>query len=133
MAKAYPHIQFYDYTKLPKAHRRTTDNYHLTFSRSEENDEHVKEALANGINVAVVFNVKPSEDLPTEYMGHKVINGDEHDLRFLDEQDGGKPVIVGLRAKGPAKKLENGANNFVVRVEDLMKGSASSLPSTQVA
>ena len=33
-------------------------------------------------------------------MGRKVIDGDKHDLRFLDE----KNVIVGLIAKGEAKK-----------------------------
>lgn len=37
--------------------------------------------------------------LPTSYMGYPVINGDETDLRFLDQ----KPCIVGLTAKGKAK------------------------------
>ena len=55
------------------------------------------------MNVAVVFR----KELPATYLGRKVINGDETDLRFLDE----KNVIVGLKAKGKAKKDMSG---FVV-------------------
>ena len=58
---------------------------------------------SNGMNVAVVFR----KELPATYLGRKVINGDETDLRFLDE----KNVIVGLKAKGKAKKDTSG---FVV-------------------
>ena len=108
----YPEIQFYDYTKnylrfdkvLPK-------NYHLTFSRSETNHAKAMEILARGFNVAMVF-----DKTPKEYKGFKVIDGDESDLRFLDE----KGVIVGLRYK---KMTGKGANNaeafesgFAIRV-----------------
>jgi hypothetical protein len=48
------------------------------------------------MNVAVVF---AGNDLPTEWNGKPVIDGDTDDLRFLDPQG----VIVGLRAKGKAK------------------------------
>jgi len=48
-----------------------------------------------GGNVAIVFR----KELPETYKGYKVVNGDEHDLRFLDPQN----VIVGLKAKGKAK------------------------------
>jgi hypothetical protein len=56
--------------------------------------------------VAVVFAGKT---LPDTYLGRNVINGDEHDARFLD------PVgcIVGLKAKGKAKKDMSG---FVVKM-----------------
>lgn len=37
-------------------------------------------------------------------MGHRVIDGDESDLRFLDPAS----VIVGLRAKGRARKDRSG-------------------------
>lgn len=50
----FPHVQFYDYTKLPNR-RNLPANYHLTFSRSETNEHYVPMALANGMNVAVVF------------------------------------------------------------------------------
>jgi len=51
------------------------------------------------MNVAAVFN-----ELPSEWMGLPVIDGDEHDLRFKDP----KPCIVGLLAKGSAKKDDSG-------------------------
>lgn len=103
--------QFYDYTKRIERIReyaagKMPKNYHLTFSRSENNDVEVAEAIALGVNVAVVFAGKT---LPDTYLGRKVINGDEHDARFLD------PVgcIVGLKAKGKAKKDMSG---FVVKM-----------------
>lgn len=101
----YPGVQFYDYTKLP--HRPLTiDNYHLTFSYSGEVDYQpfIDRALSREMNMAVVF-----DEVPKEYKGIRVINGDTHDLRFLDESG----VIVGLKAKGKAK---HETNNFVVRV-----------------
>lgn len=106
----FPDVQFYDYTKSIKrvTKQKLPKNYHLTFSKSETNDKEVLEALQHGVNVAMVFNTKKSEELPSEYMGYKVIDGDKHDLRFLDE----KNVIIGLRAKGDAKKDQTG---FVIQ------------------
>jgi hypothetical protein len=106
-----PDHQFYDYTKRIERIRdyaagKLPSNYHLTFSRSENNDGEVAEALALGVNVAVVFAGK---NLPKTYMGRPVINGDEHDARFLDQ----KGVVVGLKAKGKARKDISG---FVVKV-----------------
>lgn len=117
MAKEFPYLMFYDYTKsidyllrddLPK-------NLHLTFSRSETNDRECLIALANGHNVAVVF-----EELPETWNGYKVVNGDETDLRFLDS-DG---VVIGLTAKGQAKGDTTG---FVVRGEKPLFPSLLSL------
>jgi hypothetical protein len=96
----FPEVQFYDYTKnhlrfngtLPK-------NYHLTFSRSETNNDKAMELLKRGYNVAMVF-----DKTPLEYKGFEVVNGDETDLRFLD----GTNVIVGLKYKNLTGK---GANN----------------------
>ncbi len=107
VAKACPTVQFYDYTKLPNAHKRTLKNYHLTFSKAENNTIECMNALENGINVAVVFQ----KVLPKTYLGYKVISGDETDLRFLDKKAKGKAVIVGLTAKGRAKRDSTG---FVV-------------------
>ena len=106
----FPEIQFYDYTKSLKRAKQhgngeLPSNYHLTFSRSETTpDETVIELVTSGQNVAVVFDV-----VPTEWLGLKVIDGDEHDLRFIDPVG----VIVGLKAKGKAKKDQTG---FVVRL-----------------
>ena len=70
-------------------------NYHLTFSMSEDNKDICMDMLKAGKNVAMVFNVKKDKPLPSQYKGFKVINGDETDLRFLDENN----VIVGLKYK----------------------------------
>jgi hypothetical protein len=103
-AKKYPGLQFYDYTKIPHPEQRTLPNYHITFSRGETNMIQCMEALKNNINVAVVFSTKRGQDLPKEWNGFEVIDGDENDLRFLDK----KGVVVGLRAKGKARKLPVG-------------------------
>jgi hypothetical protein len=52
--------------------------------------------------VAAVF-----KDVPDTWQGFPVINGDESDLRFLDPAG----VVVGLKAKGDAKK---DASGFVI-------------------
>jgi len=100
LAARFQDIQFYDYTKIPKAHQRVTDNYHLTFSFSGENLADCKRALKYGINVAVVF----SGTLPETWHGYKVINGDLSDLRFTDPVG----VVVGLKTKGEARKMAAG-------------------------
>lgn len=105
---AFPNVQFYDYTKIPNR-RNIPSNYHLTFSRSESNDKYIDTALDNGMNVAVVFDTKKKDDLPSSYRSLPVVDGDETDLRFLDVTGS----IVGLRAKGDAKKDDSG---FVVTV-----------------
>ena len=103
----FPEIQFVDYTKNM---RRVLDpnrpaNYHLTFSLSETNKAEAEQVLAAGFNVAVVFG----NGQPDSFMGHRVIDGTEHDLRHLDPQ----PVIVGLDPKG--KKAKSDTSGFVVR------------------
>ena len=109
LMEQFPNVQFYDYTKslsrmLSFLRGEMPANYHLTFSRSEDNEEKCLTVLNSGGNVAVVFR-KGFE--PTEFYGKEVINGDEHDLRFLDK----KNVIVRLVEKGRAKKNKKG---FVV-------------------
>lgn len=106
----FPSQVFYDYTKLQNR-RYIPSNYHLTFSRSEDNYGQVDLMMKQGYNVAIVFN-----SLPATYNGYKVIDGTETDLRFLDE----KNVIVGLLAKGKAKKDTSG---FVVDVVQLRKAA----------
>jgi protein gp88 len=109
---AFPDVQFYDYTKsFRRAMRHAAGdmpaNYHLTFSRSECNDEAARNVLARGGNVAVVFSTKKSEALPEAWAGYPVVNGDASDLRFSDP----RRVVVGLKAKGRARK---DASGFVV-------------------
>ena len=98
----FPDIQWYDYTKLPG--RRVPSNYHLTASYSEANQAYASKVSKTAHNIAVVFRTK---SLPETFLGRRVISGDSTDLRFLDE----KNVVVGLYAKGTAKKDSSG---FVV-------------------
>ena len=111
----FPNVQFYDYTKnYTRFKKQLPSNYHLTFSRSEINNEIAMDILSKGFNVAMVF-----DKLPDTYMGYKVINGDETDLRFLDEQN----VIVGLKYKkmtgfgGAKKNIEAFTSGFVIATE----------------
>lgn len=107
---AFPNYQFYDYTKIKSRMLRylageLPQNYHLTFSRSEDTPDEFVHTICNTHrgNVAVVFN----GDLPEKWQGLRVIDGDISDLRFRDPRG----VIVGLRSKGRGKKDNTG---FVV-------------------
>ena len=103
----FPDVQFVDYTKSMKRvlNPKRPSNYHLTFSLSETNKAEAEKVLKAGFNVAVVFG----NGMPETFMGHKVIDGLQHDLRHLDPS----PVIVGLEPKG--KKALNDATGFVER------------------
>jgi hypothetical protein len=105
LIEMYPDVQFYDYTKsFPRMQKylkgEMPSNYHLTFSRSECNDNLVDLVLKLGGNVAAVF----LNEFPKSWKSVEVVNGDETDLRFLDAQN----KIVGLVQKGLAKKDETG-------------------------
>lgn len=116
---------FYDYTKSTArcikwltsrpetAHGR--GGYHLTLSSSEVDRKLALRFLRAGGTLAVVFRLERWQGMPTEF-SHKeitegesfnVIDGDLHDLRFLDMPGS----IVGLRAKGRARHDQSG---FVV-------------------
>jgi hypothetical protein len=101
---AFPEVQFYDYTKILGRKVKEYSNYQLTFSAADGNDSDVLKALNEGLNVAVVFGIKKTLPMPVDYLSRPVFNGDESDLRFLDP----KGVIVGLYAKGKAKKDTTG-------------------------
>lgn len=112
LATRHPDVTFYDYTKHARPWERQRPNYRLTFSRTEANEAACFEALAHGVNVAVVFDTKRGEALPTSYYGVPVVDGDITDLRYLDPTG----VVVGLRAKGPMRRDRSG---FVVAVASL--------------
>jgi hypothetical protein len=90
----FPTLQFYDYTKVLGRKIADIPNYHLTFSAADGNDADVEQALAQGMNVTVVYDRIPEG----------VYSADEDDLRFLDPKVG----IIGLKAKGRAKKDTSG-------------------------
>ncbi len=111
--EAFPNVQFYDYTKVLGRKVKGIKNYHLTFSAADGNDNDVYAAAKQGYNIATVLGIKKTVAMPKFYsiatnygvdMEMPVFNGDESDLRFLDP----KGVIVGLYAKGKAKKDTSG-------------------------
>ena len=107
--EAFPDVVFYDYTKIPNRKIKDIPNYSLTWSYSGANEKYkgfVQQAKDAGMNIAVVFR---DDKFPRRFLNWKVIDGDKDDLRFLDP----KNSIVGLKAKGPAKKDKSG---FVVDV-----------------
>tara|TARA_R100001530_G_scaffold95239_1_gene66189 strand:+ start:5296 stop:6075 length:780 start_codon:yes stop_codon:yes gene_type:complete len=124
----FPDVQFYDYTKgLERVlGRNRPKNYHLTFSRSESNIDECHAALNAGVNVAVVFK----DELPPHFMGHRVIDGDEYDHRFLDPSaepyfainHGDHPLIVGLRKKVSREAADCG---FVVDYSSIREKESS--------
>lgn len=95
-------LKFYDYTKDKNkaknfARYNENDKYRVTYSRKEtDSNEEIKTLLSYGVNVAVVF----ANNLPNEYLGYNVINGDLTDLRYNDPAG----VVIGLKAKGKGKK-----------------------------
>lgn len=106
----FPHIQFYDYTKigyraLQQGKVGFPSNYHLTFSVSETNHATSRTLSLLGYNVTVVCAPEVKAWALTQ---ENVVDGDETDLRFLDK----KGSIVVLSAKGRAKKDTSG---FVIR------------------
>ena len=111
----FPQIQFYDYTKIPTRKVEHIPNYHLTWSYSEANDKYATLFDKVSNNIAVVFR----DALPKMFKGLKVIDGDKHDMRFLDETQ----VVVGLIEKGEAKKDTSG---FVInnKKQDLIQARA---------
>ena len=109
----FPTVQFYDYTKVLGRKVAHLPNYHLTFSAADGNDRDVQKAIEQGMNVAVVF-----DKLPDSYMGKTVFNADDTDLRFLDP----KGVVLGLKAKGRAKKDTSG---FVRRTIEIQAASCT--------
>ena len=98
----FPTTQFYDYTKVLGRKISHLPNYHLTFSKADGNDSDVAEALLQGMSVVAVYDKVPA-DVPS---------ADEDDLRFLDP----KGIMLGLKAKGPAKKDYSG---FVIRLTEV--------------
>jgi len=103
----YPNIQFYDYTKIPNRVKlmERYPNYDVTFSYTGYNLSKCQEMLLNKVRVAVVF-----KNVPEEFLGYPVIDGDAYDMRYKDD----KAVIVGLKYKTVRNKLKSNFK-FVVQ------------------
>ena len=96
----FQNIQFYDYTKNPnEILGNDLDNNHLTFSFSGSNIQHCKQALRNGLNIAVPVIKSDLERILNDFK-NICFNGDITDLRFLDKH---KSKICLLSVKGNHK------------------------------
>lgn len=111
IADLAPVSVFYDYTKiLGKAKKYINHlNYVVTYSRAEDNEAEALEALSLGANVSAVF----SDQLPDQYKGFKVVDGDASDLVMLNNTG----VILGLRAKG--RKAKEDKTGFIINSNKL--------------
>ena len=103
---------FYDYTKMPPrawSAVHTPNHYHRTYSYSERTTPQDLELCRKyKIHIATVMAVSPGHPLPQTHTLHgvtyKVIDGDQHDLRFLDPTT--ETHIVGLRFKARSNKFD---------------------------
>jgi hypothetical protein len=99
----FPHTQFYDYTAIfSRLLGNLPANYFLIFSLKENNKEAARKALKMGKNLAVVFR----GGFPKTFWNYPVKSGENHDFRFLEEQN--NPVVIGLTPKGKAIKDTSG-------------------------
>ena len=124
--KAFPDVQFYDYTKL--ATRSIAENHHLTYSSTGasqvvrgktilnpwSNWDRMTQRLNRGQNVAMAFTSKTA--MPKEILDEKtgqrfeVWNGDNYDARFLDpKRPDGMGMVIGLTNKDRTTKPEDAA------------------------
>jgi len=105
-------VRVYDYTKAPRRARAQGQAYdRLVFSVSEarRSQGEALDWLRAGGNVAVVFDTKRGHDLPATFAGFPVLDGDQADSR-ADDPAG---AVVGLRAKGAARRVVGSAGGFV--------------------
>jgi hypothetical protein len=106
-------VTFYDYTKVANRFKLLDkySNYDLTYSFSGYNMlQSLKLLSENKGRVAMVFEGK---QLPTTFMGYKVIDGDAYDMRYLDETG----VIVGLKFKFVRNKIDTANNKFIIPMD----------------
>lgn len=106
----FPDVQFYDYTKIAKRLYDLTrpQNYYLCLSGSLADANYHKrcvQACKDGHStVWVARDETVKARLLSQMTASPAVDGDEHDLRFLDP----KGAYVVLRAKGSAKKELDG-------------------------
>lgn len=125
LIKTFPHVMFDDYTKLN--YDPVAANHSVTYSsagitqpkgvngaptdiyNSQSNWKQSRARLEKGHIVAMPFsdkNVLPKSVFDEETgRSYRVVDGDSHDFRFLNQQPPGSPgVIVGLKNKDKGSK-----------------------------
>ena len=110
--EAPENVVTYDYTKDWNRQPEPAERYRLTFSAMERHGvDDIREMTDRGRNVAVVFPAEyKTTPYPEQWFGIPLINGDVTDFRYEDPQTG---VIVGLYAKGRARRMPVGMDCFV--------------------
>lgn len=105
---AFPEVQFYDYTKIAKRlYRELPANYYLALSYSEANQKYADGCMMTreetGCSLVIVTR---KGDAPSELfdIDDDFVNGDLHDLRFMDKPG----ALVLLKAKGKARHDRSG-------------------------
>lgn len=112
----FPDVQFYDYTKVPTRLSLVDKykNYYLVFSYDGCNWNVCEQALSNGVNVAVVFDIENENGkqvLPDTYKGYDVIDGNNSDIRYIEPRS----VIVGLHYHRVGKDYIGAERKYVPR------------------
>jgi hypothetical protein len=96
----FPRATFYDYSRWPPQHRRVPSNWRLTFSLADDSPAFAVGHLRAGRNVAAIVPLHEKLRAPAWFaLGDtevQVVDGEEHDLRFLDPS----PALVLLKPKG---------------------------------
>ena len=114
----YPDVIFYDYTAWPYAKRPNEslpDNYHLTFSRKENNDSQIADNISHGRNVTVVVDI-PSRDkttaIPITWREIPTFDADRSDFRPNDPI--GRILILRYKSAKASRLADAIASGFVV-------------------
>lgn len=91
---------FYDYTRTPAEHRKVPENWRLTFSLADRPLAEAAAHFAAGRNVAavapMVYKAHVGQTISVAGVTVQIVDGDEHDLRFLDPA----PALILLKPKG---------------------------------
>ena len=111
-----PDVTLWDYTKDMTRNVDHIPNYSLCYSVHENtSDADIEKAFSNGMNCVVVGRLKRTDVKPTSYKGRPTVDGDKHDLRFLDPAGS----FVLLFAKGGAYGDATGFVRDVVELESV--------------
>ena len=107
-AATHPDVAHYDYTAIA-ANVRRDDGVRRVYSLKDGAQRRMlaKRMIDEGRGVAVVFaaSARRKEPLPATWNGAPVIDGDLHDLWFLQAPASG-PFVVGLRVKGDSAQVQ---------------------------
>lgn len=129
---------YYDYSKCPSYFCDTVgSNYHITFSRTETNEDDCAELVERGCNIAVVFGHHGTgytgpraynQTIPKSYViGGKrrvTYDADQNDMRFLDFRAGvgnnarvGRVAALRLKASNNVEHQKALSSGFAVTVD----------------